>query len=720
VAIRRWCFSTVLLFWLISVFAVVGDSLGRADAVAPCVYTLSLEGSEGSVIVDSTEHALPWSGDLPCDAVVYVEAVPGPDPCQEFAFWSGDVVGTSNPIYLLMDSSKTAEVHFEAREQLLSVDGSGDGAIEVDGTSHALPWAGAVDCGSTVTVWARPDAGWQFVGWTGDLTTATNPLLLDVDGDVALTASFVPSVWGEGTEVHLAHIDSEGHTHPAISGNHVVWYEVHDGPPNQHIITLFDLSTWSQTDLLTSVTDILCDPDISGNWVVWTQTPWDDPMPLDWQVIAYDLGSGTATPVATTQLATLHHEHDEPVVSGDYLVWVEQPDPGEERWVLHLYNLATQAEIPFPASSGNQSHPSIHDGRVVWADNRDGDYDIYMFDIATGTETQVTDTSNDEMEPAIWRDSIVFVELQFNWHIRLHDLSTGETSDITTATYDVICGDPEVNGDWVTWREWESWDPWPPVAAEIFVHSLSTGETYHCDQGDGLSGFAGADVWGDRVVYDDNRAAVTESRAIDIYLWIPTTFVDVSSWGYGSESDDPYWALSEIEACVSSGVVGGFADGTYRPTCPVSRAQMAVYMSRALAGGDENVPDFAGTPTFPDVDEEHWGLDYVEYAVDESVVGGYEDGSYHPEYEVTRDQMAVYVARGLVAPEGEAGLGDYVPSDPRDFPDVPTDHWACTHIEYCVENGVASGYLDGSYHPETVVTRDQMAVYVARGFELGG
>ena len=39
-------------------------------------------------------------------------------------------------------------------------------------------------------------------------------------------------------------------------------------------------------------------------------------------------------------------------------------------------------------------------------------------------------------------------------------------------------------------------------------------------------------------------------------------------------------------------------------------------------------------------------------------------------------------------------------------------------MEYCVENGVVAGYLGGLYHPDYVVTRDQMAVYVARAFGL--
>jgi hypothetical protein len=198
--------------------------------------------------------------------------------------------------------------------------------------------------------------------------------------------------------------------------------------------------------------------------------------------------------------------------------------------------------------------------------------------------------------------------------------------------------------------------------------------------------------------------AVGQGASVDVLL-----FFDVASG---------HWAASEIEACVQAGVVSGYGDGTYQPGDPVTRDQMAVYISRALAGGDENVPEFTDTPTFPDVGSEHWAFDYVEYAADQNVVGGYEDGTYHPEFEVTRDQMAVYVARALVAPDGEDGLAGYVPADPRNFPDVASDFWSYKHVEYCVENGVVAGYEDGYYHPEIVVTRDQMAVYIARAFGL--
>ncbi|MDH4180074.1 MAG: S-layer homology domain-containing protein, partial [Armatimonadota bacterium] len=188
------------------------------------------------------------------------------------------------------------------------------------------------------------------------------------------------------------------------------------------------------------------------------------------------------------------------------------------------------------------------------------------------------------------------------------------------------------------------------------------------------------------------------------------------------------WAWEQVEGCVANDVVQGYGDGTYQPLGQVARDQMAVYAARAIAGGDAGVPDAGcSSPPFTDVLCDHWARKYIQYAVAQGVVQGYPEGDYKPDLAVTRDQMAVYVARAMVAPTGEAALDDYVPADPRNFPDVPnsgygdsgTDpFWAYTHIEYCVENGVVQGYLDGYYYPNVVVTRDQMAVYVARAFGL--
>jgi hypothetical protein len=221
-----------------------------------------------------------------------------------------------------------------------------------------------------------------------------------------------------------------------------------------------------------------------------------------------------------------------------------------------------------------------------------------------------------------------------------------------------------------------------------------------------------------------------QTRGAAMGVSVGGQWIYVADYGWGldvlhtlpvfTDVADSCWAYGEIVACYRAGIVSGYPEGTYGPANPITRDQMAAYISRALAGGDDNVPPDSAypVPSFIDVPADHWAHNYIEYAAENNVVQGYEGGSYQPAVSVTRDQMAVYVARSMVAPSGEAGLADYVPSDPRNSPDVPDTFWAYKHVEYCVENGVVNGYDDGFYHPEIVVTRDQMAVCIARAFGL--
>jgi PKD repeat protein len=175
-----------------------------------------------------------------------------------------------------------------------------------------------------------------------------------------------------------------------------------------------------------------------------------------------------------------------------------------------------------------------------------------------------------------------------------------------------------------------------------------------------------------------------------------------------------HWALNEILSCVGAGAVVGYPDGTYRPEEVVTRAPMAVYLARALAGGE--VPEGPPTPSFSDVPRGHWAYRYVEYAVAHDMVRGYPDG-YHPDEPVNRAQMAVYMARAAAG--GEAAVPDY--SGAPSFSDVTSGNawaWSLKYVEYARTRGIINGYSGGVYHPEYEVTRDQMAVYLARAFGL--
>ena len=177
-----------------------------------------------------------------------------------------------------------------------------------------------------------------------------------------------------------------------------------------------------------------------------------------------------------------------------------------------------------------------------------------------------------------------------------------------------------------------------------------------------------------------------------------------------------HWASAEIVGCLAAGVVTGYPDGTYQPGAPVSRGQMATFIARALSSGDEGVPAGPANSSFPDVSQDHWAYKYVEHVVGAGVAEGYPDGQYKPTALLDRAQLAVYVARALTG--GEEGVPG--PTSGSRFADVPEGFWADRHIAYCAQRGVVQGFEDGLYHPGEQVTRDQMAVYVARAFDLPG
>ncbi|MDX9851675.1 MAG: choice-of-anchor Q domain-containing protein [Anaerolineaceae bacterium] len=85
------------------------------------------------------------------------------------------------------DENGTATVDmgaYEYQQNTLSVEivGNGDVTKNPDKTSYSD--------GEFVTLTAFADPGWTFSGWSGDITSTENPLLVRIDGNTSLTASF--------------------------------------------------------------------------------------------------------------------------------------------------------------------------------------------------------------------------------------------------------------------------------------------------------------------------------------------------------------------------------------------------------------------------------------------------------------------------------------------------------------------------------------------------
>jgi len=115
--------------------------------------------------------------------------------------------------------------------------------------------------------------------------------------------------------------------------------------------------------------------------------------------------------------------------------------------------------------------------------------------------------------------------------------------------------------------------------------------------------------------------------------------------------------------------------------------------------------DLIPNPSFNDVSCSFWGYSYIEYLKYHGVTSGYPDGTFKPGNSITRAEFAVIMTRARSLTY-TGGLSD--------FPDVPSSHWAYPYVMAAKQNGIISGYPDGTFKPDNLVTRAEISVMISR------
>jgi hypothetical protein len=158
-----------------------------------------------------------------------------------------------------------------------------------------------------------------------------------------------------------------------------------------------------------------------------------------------------------------------------------------------------------------------------------------------------------------------------------------------------------------------------------------------------------------------------------------------------------HWAAGYIDSLACDGIVSGYADGTFRPQNPTTRAQL----TKMLALAEDWELASPAIATFSDVPPTHVFYKYVETAVRKNVVSGSADGRFRPDAYVTRSQ----VGKMLVESRGWAPVTQAVTAQC----DVPRTHWAWAYIHTAIQHGAFRGYANGCFYPDAVATRAQLA-----------
>lgn len=99
--------------------------------------------------------------------------------------------------------------------------------------------------------------------------------------------------------------------------------------------------------------------------------------------------------------------------------------------------------------------------------------------------------------------------------------------------------------------------------------------------------------------------------------------------------------------------------------------------------------------------------DEIRWAAAQGYVTGWEDGTYRPGEAVHRDAMAAFLHR--MAGEPEVELPEQSP-----FTDVDEGDEHYEAIVWAYQEGITTGWSDGTFRPTRAITREAMAAFVYR------
>ena len=199
---------------------------------------------------------------------------------------------------------------------------------------------------------------------------------------------------------------------------------------------------------------------------------------------------------------------------------------------------------------------------------------------------------------------------------------------------------------------------------------------------------------------DGKTTATLKRNGSSIYTVVESnkSFTDVAS----------HWSKADVELLANKLVVDGATDTTFQPDRNITRAEFAALVVRSLG-----LSSATATSNFTDVKSDAWYASTVATAAKAGIIDGYEDKTFRPDAQITREELAAMVIRAM----NYASISTSV-TDPQTvlskYKDSNKIVWAQKEIAAAINAGLINGMTDDTIGSDSQATRAQSATMLKR------
>ena len=169
------------------------------------------------------------------------------------------------------------------------------------------------------------------------------------------------------------------------------------------------------------------------------------------------------------------------------------------------------------------------------------------------------------------------------------------------------------------------------------------------------------------------------------------------------------WYFKAVSYCYDKGMIMGTNATTFAPNTKLTRGMLVTILYRI-----DGKIQVDGDCVFPDVDRNMYYYNAIKWATSYGIVRGYEDGTFKPNKNVTREELVVILRNYLRS----HGVDTSATSDLNRFNDGnKVSSFARTAVEWAIANNVITGYEhDNTIKPQGTATRAETAAVLYKYF----